>query len=93
METDIHRLNSNMFDPIPLPLDQDQQAPPQYQYDREQSQYAFQQPPLQQPQQPEKTDFFADIDKKTWIFILIALILGFFMGKTMQIQPIMMRSV
>ena len=88
METDIHRINGNMFEPIPLPLDQ--QPPPQYQYDRES--YDFQSQPQPQPQ-PEKTDFFADIDKKTWIFILIALILGFFMGKTMQIQPIMMRAV
>ena len=90
METDIHRINDNMFEPIPLPLDQ--QAPPQYQYDRDQSQYAFQ-PQMQPQSQPDKIDFFADIDKKTWIFILIALILGFFMGKTMQIQPIMMRAV
>lgn len=90
METDIHRINGNMFEPIPLPLDQ--QPPPQYQYDRES--YDFQSQPQPQPQpQPEKIDFFADIDKKTWIFILIALILGFFMGKTMQIQPIMMRAV
>ena len=37
------------------------------------------------------TEKFADIDKKAWIFILIALILGFFMGKTMQ--PIILRSV
>ena len=92
METDIHRINGNMFEPVPLPLDQ--QAPPQYQYDHDQDQspsYAFQQP--SEKEKDKTTDFFADIDKKTWIFILIALILGFFMGKTMQIQPIMMRAV
>lgn len=95
METDISRLNdnigSNMFDPVPLEQDeypQQQQQPPQYQqYDQ-----SYFQPP-QTPFVEKKTDFFADIDKKTWVFILIALILGFFMGKTMQIQPILLRSV
>ena len=90
METDIHRINGNMFEPIPLPLDRDdephQQQAPQYQQYND-----YTPPPLDYSE--KKPDFFADIDKKTWIFILIALILGFFMGKTMQIQPILMRSV
>ena len=94
METDISAMSDNArFDPAPLNEYQDfQQASPQY----HQPQYDFIPPQHQQhyvptPQPPKKNDFFADIDKKAWIFILIALILGFFMGKTMQ--PIILRSV
>jgi hypothetical protein len=45
-------------------------------------------PPQMAP--PKKSDLFGDIDKKTWIMILIALVIGFFMGKTMQ--PIILRT-
>jgi hypothetical protein len=45
-------------------------------------------PPMYQSQQP-KVDFFANIDKTTWIIGFIVFILGFFMGKTMQ--PIILR--
>ena len=87
METDISRMGGDnpRFEPAPLEDYQDyqqhqQQTPPQYQ-----QQYDY------VPQQPKKTsDFFADIDKKAWIFILVALIIGFFMGKTMQ--PIILKA-
>jgi hypothetical protein len=76
------------FDPVPLDDYQDfqqQPATPQYQQRYE---YVQSQPP---PQQAAKVvDFFADIDKKAWIFILVALIIGFFMGKTMQ--PIILKT-
>ena len=45
-------------------------------------------PHMYQSQQP-KVDFFANIDKTTWIVGFIVFILGFFMGKTMQ--PIILR--
>jgi len=82
------------FDPAPLNDYQDfQQASPQYhqpqQYDFVQQQQHQQYAPMPQPTH-KKSDFFADIDKKAWIFILIALVLGFFMGKTMQ--PIILRT-
>ena len=88
METDIGRMGDNpRFEPAPLEDYQEfqqhqQHQPPQYQ------QYDYVPPPPQT--QTKKIDFFADIDKKAWIFILIALILGFFMGKTMQ--PIILRT-
>ena len=89
METDIGRMGDNpRFEPAPLDDYQEfqqhhqQQQPPQYQ-----QQYEYAQPP---PTQTKKIDFFADIDKKAWIFILIALIIGFFMGKTMQ--PIILKT-
>ena len=92
METDISRMNesSNRFEPAPLDEYQEFQPPPQY---HQQPQYEYMRPPsvIDQPQPTKKSDFFADIDKKAWIFILIALVLGFFMGKTMQ--PIILRSV
>jgi hypothetical protein len=91
METDISRMNdSSRFEPAPLEEYQEFQPPPQY---HQQPQYEYMRPPsvIDQPQPPKKSDFFADIDKKAWIFILIALVLGFFMGKTMQ--PIILRSV
>ena len=89
METDISRNMGEMFEPTPLDQRSDYALPHQYQYEQP---YPLPTPPLVHDVE-KKTDFFADIDKKTWIFILIALILGFFMGKTMQIQPILMRSV
>ena len=75
----------------PAPIDDYQQQPAQYQTQpqpQSQSPYDYMMPPQYAE---KKSDFFADIDKKAWIFILVALILGFFMGKTMQ--PIILRSV
>jgi hypothetical protein len=86
METDISRMGENpRFEPAPLDdyqdFQQQQSAAPQYQ-----QRYEY-----VQPQQPAKVpDFFADIDKKAWIFIIVALVIGFFMGKTMQ--PIILRT-
>ena len=93
METDISRMGDR-FESAPLLNDYDE--PPQYQ--QQQQAQLFHQPQQQQqhyvPQslmsEPKKADFFADIDKKAWIFILVALILGFFMGKTMQ--PIILKT-
>ena len=85
METDISRMGSDnsRFEPAPLD-DYQQQTPPQYQ---QQQHYEY----ILPQQHPEKvSDFFADIDKKAWIFILVALIIGFFMGKTMQ--PIILKT-
>lgn len=88
METDIGRMSDARFEPVPI----DEYQTPQYQHQQDLPQYDYMSPPQQTQQyQEKKTDFFADIDKKAWIFILIALILGFFMGKTMQ--PIILRSV
>jgi len=89
METDISR-----FDSAPI---HDYDEPPQYQQQaplfqqQQQQQYMMPPPPIQSSLgEPKKIDFFADIDKKAWIFILVALILGFFMGKTMQ--PIILKT-
>jgi len=88
METDIGRMSDARFDPVPI----DEYQPPQYQQQQQDlPHYDYMSPPQTQQYQEKKSDFFADIDKKAWIFILIALILGFFMGKTMQ--PIILRSV
>lgn len=89
METDISRMGGDnpRFEPAPLEEYQEFQSqhhtPPQYQ----QQHYEYM-PPQQQPK--KAGDFFADIDKKAWIFILVALIIGFFMGKTMQ--PIILKA-
>jgi hypothetical protein len=37
----------------------------------------------------EKKEFFASIDKSTWIIAFAVFLLGFFMGKTMQ--PVILR--
>ena len=89
METDISPIYEQQpsfqeFQPDPSPynqpsMQQQQVQPPQYEY-------MMQGPPPPQ----KKSDFFADIDKKTWIMVLIALVIGFFMGKTMQ--PIILRT-
>ena len=41
------------------------------------------------PVLPSK-DLFSGIDKNTWILLLVAFIIGFFMGKTMQ--PVIIRG-
>jgi hypothetical protein len=91
METDIGRMGDNpRFEPAPLDDYQEfQHQTPQYQQHQPpqyQQQYEYAPPPAQ----TKKVDFFADIDKKAWIFILVALIIGFFMGKTMQ--PIILKT-
>ena len=85
METDISRMSENpRFEPAPLEDYQDFQQQPTPQY---QQRYEFVPPPAVSA---KAVDFFADIDKKAWIFILVALIIGFFMGKTMQ--PIILKT-
>jgi hypothetical protein len=94
METDISRMGDR-FDSAPIhdydePSQYQQQQAPLFQQQHQQ-QYMMQPPPIQSSLgEPKKIDFFADIDKKAWIFILVALILGFFMGKTMQ--PIILKT-
>ena len=46
-------------------------------------------PPPPQMQYQEKIDIFSNLDKTAYIVILVAFILGFFMGKTMQ--PVILR--
>lgn len=43
------------------------------------------------PAPSQSKDFLSSIDKNTWILILVAFIIGFFMGKTMQ--PVIIRGV
>jgi hypothetical protein len=90
METDISHLgDASRFEPAPLDDYQEFQAPPQY---HQQPQYEYVRTPsvVADISSNKKSDFFADIDKKAWIFIIVALIIGFFMGKTMQ--PIILRT-
>jgi hypothetical protein len=92
METDISRA-SDRYEPVPMDDYQEFQQASQFQQPFQQFQPQLQPQPQQQTQYtPEKkSDFFADIDKKAWILILVALILGFFMGKTMQ--PIILKTM
>ena len=46
-------------------------------------------PPPPPPPLQEKNDFFASIEKSTWIIAFAVFLLGFFMGKTMQ--PVILR--
>ena len=84
METDISQMGE--FESRP-------QMSVDYSDFQQQQQHYIPQPTMyhQPPPLVKKTDLFADIDKKVWIFMLVALIIGFFMGKTMQ--PIILRSV
>jgi len=57
-----------------------------------QLQYYYPPPPpvmMTPPPPPEKPDLFASLDKTAYLIIFAALILGFFMGKTMQ--PVILR--
>ena len=42
-------------------------------------------------QQPEKRDIFADMDRTTYIFLFIAFVVGFFIGRGM-IQPVILKG-
>ena len=42
-------------------------------------------------QQPEKRDILADMDRNTYLFIFVAFIVGFFLGRGM-IQPVILRG-
>ena len=42
-------------------------------------------------QQPEKRDILADMDRTTYIFLFIAFIVGFFIGRGM-IQPVVLKG-
>jgi len=91
METDISRFDSAPIHDYDEPPQYQQQQAPLFQQQHQQP-YMMSQPNPFIPAEsvPKKIDFFADIDKKAWIFILVALILGFFMGKTMQ--PIILKT-
>jgi hypothetical protein len=84
METDIG--NPIDYNPNIDPLMQEKVDEPQPQ---EEQPYYFQQPEMNYPPQPEKTDFFSSVDKSTWIVAFAVFLLGFFMGKTMQ--PVILR--
>lgn len=42
-------------------------------------------------QQPEKRDILADMDRTTYIFLFIAFVVGFFIGRGM-IQPVILKG-
>lgn len=89
METDIG--NPIEYDPAIDPLnnektEEDMQGDRQPYYDE----YPMQVPQTQTfPSQDTKPDFFASVEKSTWIIAFAVFLLGFFMGKTMQ--PVILR--
>tara|TARA_R110002073_G_scaffold37299_3_gene107898 strand:+ start:450 stop:776 length:327 start_codon:yes stop_codon:yes gene_type:complete len=48
-------------------------------------------PPSHVYQQKDKKDVFADMDRSTYIFISIAFVIGFFIGRGM-IQPVILKG-
>jgi hypothetical protein len=103
MESEIG--NPVTYQPEPLkPIDarQDPPPPPPASQQEEESSpiddfyYDYQPPPPMYPQQfmptEEKQKFdFASVDRMTMILLFTAFILGFFMGKTQTIQPMILR--
>ena len=87
METDIG--NPIDYDPSIDPLNNEkneediQDDQPYY------NDYSMQVPQTFHPQQAEKPDFLASVDKSTWIIAFAVFLLGFFMGRTMQ--PVILR--
>ena len=67
---------------IPQDDPSDQQYEPQ-------PRYYIQPPPLQQKQ--KKFDIFSELDKIHWIIIISAILLAFFMGKSIS-TPIIIRA-
>jgi hypothetical protein len=86
METDIG--NPIDYDPAIDPLNNEKSEEDdgqQYYND-----YSMQVPQTQSfPSQETKPDFFASVEKSTWIIAFAVFLLGFFMGKTMQ--PVILR--
>lgn len=86
METDI----GNPIDYNPNLSDEDNKVG-----EEQQQQYYFHPPEMNYPPPPPqiqtsgKVDFFANIEKSTWIIAFAVFLLGFFMGKTMQ--PVILR--
>lgn len=86
METDIG--NPIDYNPTMNPIDDENNK-----IDEEPQQpYYFHPSEMNYPPQPPiqtKTDFFANVEKSTWIIAFAVFLLGFFMGKTMQ--PVILR--
>ena len=91
METDIG--NPIDYDPVIDPLNNEKVEEDihdeQQQYYNDYSMHVPQSFPSQPSPQGEKTDFFANVEKSTWIIAFAVFLLGFFMGKTMQ--PVILR--
>lgn len=89
METDIG--NPIDYNPSIDPLNQERGEDNKQDLVHESDQqYYFHPSEMQYPPPPEeKKDFFASIDKSTWIIAFAVFLLGFFMGKTMQ--PVILR--
>jgi len=90
METDIG--NPIEYDPSIDPLNQEKDEDNKHQEQRDQDYYFHPPDMMYQPPPPprdEKVDFFANVEKSTWIIAFAVFLLGFFMGKTMQ--PVILR--
>ena len=91
METDIGTVDFSGLrsEPAPTPI-QEPEQPEQHghQQDWDPIQY-YPIPPTYQ--QPEKRDILGDMDRNTYLFIFIAFIVGFFLGRGM-IQPVILRG-
>ena len=64
-----------------------QQEHPQWDH----MQYYMAPPPPQPISNPNKRDIFSDMDRTSYVFIFIAFVLGFFIGRGM-VQPILFKS-
>jgi len=87
METDI----GNPIDYNPNMNDENNKIEEETEQQHQQP-YYFHPSEMNYPPQPliqEKPDFFANIEKSTWIIAFAVFLLGFFMGKTMQ--PVILR--
>ena len=107
METDIApvdpsqgaEVNFNGLRPDPYaPREPEERPPTPQQQEQEPSQddyyyYNDPHPPPPPPTAPPPTpgDIFSNMDRTTWILLVIAFVVGFFMGRGM-IQPIILRS-
>lgn len=83
METDM--LPPQIDDSIEPP----QKQPSQYYYGESQPQYYYEPPPVIQDK--KKGDIFSELDRTHWIILACAMLLAFFMGKSMT--PVIIRNV
>ena len=70
-----------------LPQSSMMQPPPQQDY----MYYAPPPPPPVQEAPSKPGDIFSNMDRTTWVLLIIAFVVGFFMGRGM-IQPVILRS-
>jgi len=80
-------------DSLPYPQSREREQEEEEQFYQQQDRYYYQQPPPLPPRPvtQKKVDVFSELSKTHWILFVSAVLLAFFMGKSIS-TPIILRS-